>query len=170
MEVLIITGACGVGKSTLAQAWAKLKNGATIECDYLTEWIYKADFPHWTVEEEKFVAETTLVLAQQYLKYGMPVAIENVWSPLGIQMLVDGLQKLTHVSSIKVVWLYCALEENQRRDQLRKPENRMNERVAIVMQEQRNHPWPDYVHLIDTGTLSVAQTLGAIEELPVVKC
>lgn len=169
MEVLIITGACGVGKSTLAQAWAKHKNGATIECDYLTEWIYKADFPHWTVEEEKFVAETTLVLAQQYAKYGMPVAIENVWSPLGIQMLVDGLRKSPHISSTKVVWLYCALEENQRRDQLRKPENRMHERVAIVNQELQGYQWPDYVYRLNSDKLSVAETLATIEKLQAVK-
>lgn len=169
MEVLIITGACGVGKSTIARAWAKRKNGAIIDCDYLTEWIYKVDFPRWTAEEEKFVAEIALLLGQQYLKYDMPLAIENVWSPGGIQILEEGFQKLAQVRTIKVVWLRCALEENQQRDQLRKVENRMNERVAIVNQELQAYVWPDYVHCLNSDQLSVSQTLDVIEGLPAIK-
>ncbi|GEM_PF-4904892 len=34
-EVLVLTGACGVGKSTIAKAWAKSKAGVCIESDYL---------------------------------------------------------------------------------------------------------------------------------------
>ena len=37
MEVLLLTGACGVGKTTIAQGWAKSKKGVIIDCDYLTE-------------------------------------------------------------------------------------------------------------------------------------
>jgi len=44
-ELLILTGACGVGKSTIAEEWAKRKNGAKVDCDYLTEWIYNTDLP-----------------------------------------------------------------------------------------------------------------------------
>ena len=57
LEVLILTGPCAVGKTTTAKAWAKNKNGAIVECDYLTNWIYSDDFPHWTEEEEKFTSK-----------------------------------------------------------------------------------------------------------------
>lgn len=40
MEVLILTGACAVGKTSVAKEWAKRKAGAIIEYDYFMEWIF----------------------------------------------------------------------------------------------------------------------------------
>ncbi len=166
MEVLILTGACGVGKTTIARAWAENKQGAVVECDYLTEWIYRADFPHWTAEEEKFVVSATLALAGTYLRYPMPVAIENVWTPEGISLLKTGLEKLPEVTSLSFAWLHCDLPENRRRDRLRVPENQMKERVDIVNREQAAHAWPDYVYSLDTTNLSVEETLAMLQEIP----
>lgn len=166
MEILILTGACGVGKTTTARAWAKQKQGAVIECDYLTEWIFKDDFPHWSAEEERLVVSATLALAKEYLRFPMPVAIENVWTPEGVTRLKAGLEKLPEVTALKFVWLYCDSPENHRRDQLRVPENQMKERVDIVGREQRSHHWPDFLHPLDTTEMNVQQTLKCIEELP----
>jgi shikimate kinase len=165
MEVIIITGACGVGKSTIARAWAKAKQGAIIECDYFTEWIFKSNFPHWTVEEEQFVAALTGTVAHEYLRHQMPVAIENVWSPSGIQILLDRLKEQALVSSIKVIWLVCDRNENHRRDQLRKPEDQMQERVDIVNKELSNYRWPEYVQKVDSTRLSIEETVAVIERL-----
>ena len=44
MEVIIFTGACGVGKSTTAKEWAKQKDGAVVQGDYFSNSIYKKDF------------------------------------------------------------------------------------------------------------------------------
>ena len=166
MEVLVLTGACGVGKSTIAKQWAKAKDGATIECDYFTEWIYQATFPRWTSEEEKFVASLTVVASREYLKYQMPVVIENVWSPLGIHQLVDSLRQYELVTSLQVVWLRCAIDENHRRDQLRIPENQMKERVDIVNGELQSYSWPEYVRIIDSTSLSVEETMNKIARCP----
>jgi shikimate kinase len=160
-EVLILTGACGVGKSTIAEAWAKIKDGATIDCDYLTEWIYKKDFPHWTIEEEKLVAKITAKIAIEYLEFGMSTSIQNVWSPVGIEIIKKEI--LSHTkANIKVVWLFCSLEENHKRDQLRIPEDQMKERVNIVNEELNSYDWPNYVHKVDSTDLTVEQTLGMI--------
>lgn len=166
MEVLILTGACGVGKTTTARAWARQQQGAVVECDYLTEWIYKADFPHWTAEEEKFVVSATLALTQAYLRYPMPVAIENVWTPDSFYSLKGALEYLPEVSSLKFVWLYCTLPENHRRDQIRAVADQMKERVDILNREQHSHAWPDFVHKLDTTALSVEETLVRINGLP----
>lgn len=163
MEVLILTGACGVGKSTIAKKWAETKDGAIIECDYFTEWIYQSSFPRWTSEEEEFVASLAIVTAHEYVKHRMPVAIENVWSPLGIQLLVDGIRQNERVTSLKVVWLLCSINENHRRDQLRLAENQMKERVDLVNSELMGYVWPSYVRTIDSTALSVEATLNAIE-------
>ena len=163
-EILILTGACGVGKSTIAKNWAKLKNGATIDCDYLTEWIFNKDFPHWTIEEEKFVARLASKIAIEYVNFGMSTSIENVWSPIGIELLKDEIQSLEKIK-VKVIWLFCELTENHKRDRQRIPENQMKERVNLVNKELENYNWPKYLHKIDTTGLTIEQTIKIIEDL-----
>ncbi len=163
-EVLILTGACGVGKTTLARQWAERKNGAVIECDYFTEWIYDSNFPHWTPEEERFVANLTAVVAREYLNFGMSVVIENVWSPQGIEWLLEGLRDQTQVK-IKVVWLYCERSENHRRDEQRREKDQMKDRVDIVNEELIGYDWPTYLHKVDTTKLTVPQTMDLIDDL-----
>ena len=163
-EVLIITGACGVGKSTIAREWAKSKQGATVECDFLTEWIYNEDFPRWTIEEEIFVAKLAAKIAIEYLEYGMSTTIENVWTPKGIEILVDEIQTKVHIVP-KVIWLFSELSENLRRDQQRISEDQMGERVDIVNRELADYSWPEYLHKIDTTKLTIVQTLTVISSI-----
>jgi len=165
VEILIITGACGVGKTTTAIEWAKSKNGALVECDYFTEWIHNSDFPHWTVEEEKFVASLAVTVAKEYLRSRMSIAIENVWSPIGIKILIEKLLEIDFVHSIKVIWLYCDLEENHRRDEMRIPENQMKERVDVVNKELREYIWPKYVQKLNSTGKSARQIIALIENL-----
>ncbi len=163
-EVLIITGPCGVGKTTLAKAWAKSKNGAIIECDYLTEWIYKEDFPKWNEEEEKFTCNLAGLMAIEYLKEGMSVAIENVWTPKGIEFIRNEVFRVPGVK-VTAVRLICDREENHKRDQQRIPEDQMKERVDIVNAELDGHKWPSYIELIDSTSLKPNEILDKIEEL-----
>lgn len=163
-EILILTGACGVGKSTIAKGWAKSKDGATIDCDYLTEWIYQKDFPHWKVEGELFVARLASRMAKEYLEEGMSVSIENVWTPAGIELILSELKHLAD-TQIKIVWLVSDIEENHRRDQQRIPENQMKGRVNIVNNELASYHWPALVRKLDTTEMDVDKTLLEIERL-----
>ncbi len=165
MEVLILTGACGVGKTSTAKAWAKRHNGAIIECDFFTEWIFQDSFPHWTQTETDFTAKATAALAVEYLKFGLPLAIENVWSPDGIQQVADGIWAALPEASIRAVWLHCELSENERRDGERIPENQMRERVAIVGAELAAYNWPKGMHPMDTTRLTVEEVLDKIAQL-----
>ena len=162
-EVLIITGTCGVGKTTLAKAWAKAKNGAIIECDYLTEWIYKEDFPHWTEEEEKFTTNLSVMMAFEYLNNGMSVAVDNVWSANAIDAMRNEFFRMSNLK-VKSVRLVCDLEENQKRDQQRPPEDQMGERIEVVSKELDSYTWNSYVKEIDTTNLDVDAILKLIEE------
>ena len=161
-EVLIITGACGVGKTTLAKEWAKSKDGAIIECDYLTEWIFNKEFPHWTLEEEKFIANLSATIAIEYLSYGMSVAIENVWTPYGIEIIRNRLRNKTDIA-LNVIWLFCEMNENHKRDEQRVPKDQMKERVDIVNKELQGYEWPKDLVKIDSTNLSIAQTLALLE-------
>ena len=164
LEVLIITGPCGIGKTTTAIEWAKTKDGARIDCDYLTEWIHQKNFPKWGPIEEKFVSDLSVVMAFEYLKNGMSVAIENVWSPKAIEELRGELFRMRGLN-VKAVRLKCELEENQKRDAERIPENQMKERVGIVAKELDEYKWPSYIHEIDTTNMSVDEVIQRIESL-----
>lgn len=164
-KVLILTGACGVGKSTLSKLWAKSNNGAVVECDYFTEWIFNEKLKQFSLEEETLVAKLTIKTSIEYLKAEMPVAIENVWTPAGLQQLKSAFEAMVKPPQLKFVWLYCDIPENHIRDKQRRPEDHMKERVDIVNAEQRGYDWPDYLHAIDSTNLTEQETLSAIKNL-----
>jgi len=161
-ELLILTGACGVGKSTIAKEWARRKNGAIIECDYFTEWIYDKNFIRFSYEEELLTARLSINTAKEYLKLSMPVAIENVWTPVGSEFLKEELSDLEYITKQKFIWLKCESTENHRRDELRVPGDVMGERVDIVNDQLNGYVWPAYLHIIDTTFLTVKETLEQI--------
>lgn len=144
-EVVVLTGACGVGKTIVAREWAKRKNGVALETDYFTEWIHHDGFERFTRGEEKLVANLSLVTSREYLAQKMPVAIEGVWSPYGLGLLKAELKKDVNGAKLKFVWLYCDIEENHRRDELRVPKNQMKIRVDIVNHELQGYQWNDWV-------------------------
>ena len=162
MEVLILTVACGVGKTTTAKAWAKRHQGAIIECDYFTEWICNDDFPHWKPAEERFVVRMALSVCREYLSAGMPVAIENVWTPDGVDQLINGLESLAGVTKVIPVYLQCRKDINHLRDQQRLPENQMGKRVDVVDQQLRSYQWPEQVQILDTSDLNLNQVIDRI--------
>ncbi|MBS1518136.1 MAG: hypothetical protein JSS91_08605 [Bacteroidetes bacterium] len=164
-DVLILTGACGAGKTTVSKEWAIKKKGAAVECDYFTEWIYDDRFLRFTFEEELLVARISLNAAKEYLKLSIPVAVENVWTPIGIEYLHKEFSRLETVDRIRFVWLRCSINENHRRDRLRIPENIMGERVDIVNDQLNSYIWQDYVNIIDNTFLNVKETISEIEKL-----
>ena len=161
-EILILTGACGVGKSTISKKWAKLKKGVIIESDFFRNWIYNDIYDRFSKKEEMLVADLTFVSAKEYLKHNMPVAIENVWTPSGLDKLKNDLENEFGNVSIKIVWLKCNLQENHRRDKLRATKNQMKDRVNIVNAELSEYKWPEYLNILDTTNLTEMETLNRI--------
>lgn len=163
-EILILTGACGVGKSTISKKWAKLKKGVVIESDHFRNWIQNETYDRFSKEEEMLIANLTIVSAKEYLKHNMPVAIENVWTPLGLDKLRITLEMELENVNVKCVLLKCSLEENHRRDRLRPTENQMKDRVDIVNAELSEFTWPEYLNILDTTNLTEEETLNRILE------
>ena len=163
-EILILTGACGVGKSTISKKWAKLKKGVVIESDHFRNWIHNEIYDRFSKKEEMLVADLAIVSAKEYLKHNMPVAIENVWTPSGLDKLRNNLEMDFGNVNVKFVWLKCDLEENHRRDRLRLIENQMKDRVDIVNVELSEFKWPEYLNILDTTNLTEQETLNRILE------
>ncbi len=161
-EILILTGVCGVGKSTISRKWVKLKKGAVIESDHFRNSIYNETYLRFSMEEEMLVADLTFVTAKQYLKRNMPVAIENVWTPSGLDRLKNNLENEFGDVNTTFVWLKCDLEENHRRDRLRIAENQMKDRVDIVNAELLEYNWPKYLNVLDTTNMTENETLNRI--------
>jgi len=161
-EILILTGACGVGKSTISKKWAKLKKGVIIESDFFRNSICNDIYDRFSKNEEMLVADLTFVTTKEYLKHNMPVAIENVWTPSGLDKLKNDLENEFGNVNIKIVWLKCNLEENHRRDKLRATENKMKDRVNIVNTELSEYKWPEYLNILDTTNLTKMETLNRI--------
>jgi len=163
-EILIFTGACGVGKSTISKNWAKLKKGAVVESDFFRNGIFNEIYNQFSKEEELLIADLTFVSTKEYLKHNMPVAIDNVWTPIGLDKLKKNLEDEFEDMKIKFIWLKCDLEENHRRDGLREIKNQMKERVDIVNYELSEFNWPDYLNILNTTNLTEVETLNRILE------
>ena len=161
LEVLILTGPCAVGKTSTAKEWAKVKKGAIVECDYLTNWIYNDAFPHWTEEEEKFTSKLSSKIADEYLNLGMSVVIENVWTPLGIDIIKDFLSNRKGLN-IKCIRLMCNRSINHKRDQQRIVAHQMKERVDIVNDELDGYDWNEDTIIIDNSNLTISQVVSLI--------
>ncbi|MEL7269571.1 MAG: hypothetical protein AAGL34_08355 [Bacteroidota bacterium] len=166
-EILILTGACGVGKSTIGKLWAQSKKGVCIECDCFTSWIYDGHpiTTAYFLEVEPMVARLAWQSTKAYLDNGFSVAIENVWTPKGLRRLKDACDK--NDVNAKFVYLTCGLQENKKRDQLRRNDCQMKERVALVRSELEAQNWPDFAHRLDTSGQTSETTLKQIDGLNV---
>ncbi len=159
-DILIITGTCGVGKSTISTRWAERRLGAAIECDAIRNWIRNPALITADGFQELLLARHAALLAESYLAMGLDVAIDNVWTPEGLDSL---LCALSDKARVRVVLLTAAPAENHRRDRLRSPGDVMGARVDELQAELDALDWPAYVIRLDTTDQTVDQTLDAID-------
>ena len=159
-DILIVTGTCGVGKSSVCWHWAERRKGAAIDCDAFRTWIRNPSLRAEDSYQEPLLARHAASLAEDYLAMGLDVAIDNVWTPDGLAFLRDRLTTKGHVN---IFWLNCSREENQQRDQRRSPSDVMGGRIDELQAELESMIWPDYVAKIDTTGQSLDQVIQAIE-------
>lgn len=159
-DILIVTGTCGVGKSTIARRWAGRRLGAIIDCDVFRSWIRNPALIRAEGFQEMLLARHAALLAGSYMAMGLDVAIDNVWTPAGLAYLQEQLQDRAR---IRVVWLRAASAENHRRDEERPLSDVQGARVDELQGELDALDWPDSVIRFDTTGQSVEETLCAIE-------
>lgn len=160
-DILIVTGTCGVGKSTVCWAWAGRRQGAAIPCDMFRTWMRHPALRQADGYQETLLAKHAGALAMDYLNLGLDVAIDNVWTPRGLALLQD---QLAPRGRIRVFWLNCSSRENHARDQQRSPSDVMGGRLDELQAELERMEWPAYVTRIDTSGQSPDETLEVIEK------
>jgi GNAT superfamily N-acetyltransferase len=159
-DILIVTGTCGVGKSTVARRWAERRLGAAIGCDEIRNWIRSPVLITADGFQEMLLAHHAALVANSFLTLGLDVAIDNVWTPEGLDALQHALGDRARV---RAIWLTATPAENHRRDGLRPPSDVMGARVDELQAELDALDWPDWVIRLDTTDQTVERTLEAVE-------
>lgn len=158
---LIVTGTCGVGKTTTARAWAEARRGAHIAGDDIRWWIRDKAMRHAKEHQQDAIARIACTAAGEFLKLGLDVALDSVWTPGTLRLFQEQLSLL---GEVKMVWLMCGADENRERDDGRDPRIRMGDRVDSLLRELLTHrDWPSELRRIDTSDLSVEESLALIE-------
>ena len=91
----------------------------------------------------------------------MSVVIENVWTPLGIDIIKDFLSNRKGLN-IKCIRLMCNRSINHKRDQQRIVAHQMKERVDIVNDELDGYDWNEDTIIIDNSNLTISQVVSLI--------
>ena len=159
-DILIVTGTCGVGKSSVCCGWAERRQGASIECDTFRTWIRNHELRQAEGYQEQLLVKHATALAEDYLNMGLDVAIDNVWTPKGLALLHDQLHTK---GTIRIFWLNCSSDENHRRDEQRSAPGVMGGRVDELQQELERMNWSEVVVKLDTSGQSLDETLDQIE-------
>lgn len=159
MNILLLTGTCGVGKSTTSLTWANSRSGCIIEGDTLRCWIRDKAFRRSNDYQEDFMFKTVKLLGEQYAKLNRDIVIDYVWKPSYLESLHEFFSTYGIVQS---VWLKCSAAENSRRDKLRDPSCVMGERVHELRDELEASVWPKFVHQLDTTHLNITETVEKI--------
>ena len=159
--VLLLTGTCGVGKSTTARAWATARAGAHINCDEIRNWIRSKPIRHENDYQHHAVARIAAAATQEFLALGIDVAIDFVWKPPMLRYLSE---RFSPVARIQMAWLRCDPEENRRRDAERPANVVMGDRVDELLRElEAISDWPDELLNIDSTRMSVDDVLARLD-------
>jgi cytidylate kinase len=159
-NVLLVTGTCGVGKSTVCRTWANRKEGASIECDIFRTWIRQGPLRCENDYQEQLILKHASELTLDYLNLELDVAIDNVWSPESISYMIE---KFSGTATTKAFYLHCHSTENHRRDLLRVGSNVMGERLDQLDRELRSLDWPNEIISLDSTHMDLNETITKIE-------
>lgn len=99
--------------------------------------------------------------AREMVAQKISVAIDNVWTPGAMERLRVELAPVARVTGLGLV---CHLAVNQARDQGR-PVGKMGARVAELAAEMEQMVFPPWVVTLDTSSMSVAETVSAINSI-----
>ena len=158
--LLLITGTCGVGKSTTAAAWAAARRGAAISGDEIRLWIRHKETRYANEYQQDAVARIAAAAAEAFIELGLDVAADFVWKPQTLRYLAE---RLRGKADVRMVWLRCERTENRRRDAERSADVVMGDRVDELLSELTAiTDWPAELRRLDTTNLSLEEVLQAL--------
>jgi len=164
--IYVLTGAPGVGKSTVAKALAaRFRRAFVIPMDDLREWVVSGredPGPNWNDETTRQFAlayEATADIADRYSQAGFAVIIDHVVFPPEEEKLRARLANRHY----RTVFLTCQRETNHHRNQTRTGKNMDPQILTPLIDHVRQNlkpavPW----YILDSTKLTVEETVELI--------
>lgn len=158
-ELYIITGPAGVGKSTISNMLAsKLSKSALLEGDNIYHQVIGGYISPWKDNAPlELFWKNSIDLINNYLSYDYSVVYNYIIKKRHLDFICNNLTNV----KIKFIVLMVDEETIVKRDQLRIPENRMNERSIILLNEFKNENY-DSKYILDTTNLTIEETVDII--------
>lgn len=160
IDVYIITGSCGVGKSTISRALAEKYNlSVHINADYIYHMYVGGYIEPWKDDGSRLslLRENLSSMIQNFSKNNYNVVIDYVVFPDDINLIVKELGDIR----VKYVVLMADQETIIKRDLLRDVDEKMGERVVELLSEFKDKNVDDK-YIIDTSKLTVEDVVEKI--------
>lgn len=155
----VITGPAGVGKSTISEGVAKmLEKSALVEGDYIYHQVIGGYVSAWLKGAPKEVFwKNNISLINNYLDYDYDVVFNYIIYKKDLNYIKE------NVKGVKIKFIVLLTDEETiiKRDTLRSPENRMNERSVLLLNKLIEEKYNDN-NILYTSDLSVEQTIEEI--------
>lgn len=159
-SIYILTGAPGVGKSTISENIAKLKDkSALIEGDVIYSQVIGGYEKPWKEGNHLEVFwKICFDTIENYLKYDYDVIFNYIITP----NILEQIKKRFSKYSIKFVLLTTNEETIIKRDQSRTKDYQMKERCILLLNNFKNYGF-DTKYILDTSNLTIEETVKLIE-------
>ena len=167
-RIIIITGAPGTGKSTVAAIVAKesdMKKSVYMHTDDFYHYLSKGAIPPYLPESNEqnlIVIEAFLESAKRFARGGYDVIVDGI---IGPWFLKPWLNIAKEGYEVHYIILRANKEETMKRAINRsKLDRKTNIELVKVMWEQFHNLKEYEINVIDTTTLSIQDTVSAIKE------
>jgi guanylate kinase len=160
-SLYIITGPAGVGKSTISNGLAKLKNrSALIEGDFIYHQVVGGYVSPWKEGNHLDTFwKVSINTIKTYLEDGYDVVFNYIVKPENIDMLKDSFKDY----DIKFVVLLVDEETLLKRDSQRPEDCQMKDRCITLLNSFKNRNYNPN-NIIDTSNISVSDIIDIIEK------
>ena len=164
VDVIIIRGAPGVGKSTAAKKLAEyFPGGARLEVDTLRAMVISADWKNQNEHINLLYLSTKVVSEFLTLGFG-PVIVIDTFSGNKIEKFMEDLQQIRKEMKVAIIGLHCSQEELRKRIEERDQEEFRDFEISCKL--NRVTTKRQYVGelQIDTTGISADETASIVYE------
>ena len=162
MDILVLNGPSGVGKSRIAMDWAEARRGVVIEGDLLRCAIMDEALRRSERFQEALVLDAVKALAQRYLRLERDLVVDYLWHP---PAMLDLCEFLAPLGNVAAVLLTCETDINRQRDAGRAEHQVMGPLVTRTRSLLSEAEWPGWLHRVDSTHDAPAQTLARVNAL-----
>ncbi len=159
-QLYVITGPCGVGKSTITNMIAKnLESSAVIEGDDIYHMVISGYVSPWKDHDNKYTNllwDNALELISNFINKDISVIFNYIIYPDRLKQITD---KFKDNKSLIIKFVVLTTDEKtiRERDKLRPEDCQMGDRSIVVLNEFKEKGY-DTKYILDTSNISPEDT------------